>query len=61
MRSKFGRSLFGLLSLAVFAVAVEAAPPRPLPASGPRFNAPGNLTWDQFKGKVVVVDFFNQH
>jgi hypothetical protein len=56
------RTLIGFLALSTFvASAAVAAAPRPFPADGPRFNAKGQLSWDQYRGKVVVVDFWNHH
>jgi hypothetical protein len=54
-------ALVGLLALAALAGSAEAAKPRALPETGPHFNVKGALNWDQFKGKVVVVDFWNHH
>lgn len=51
----------GLLALAALATSAEASKPRPLPTAGARFNVSGVLNWDQYKGKVVIVDFFNHH
>lgn len=40
----------------------EAKRPRPLPGSGPVWNIDkDDLEWDEFEGKVVIVDFWNQH
>ena len=61
MHSKMRGALLGLLTLAGLAAVAQAAPPRAFPTSGPKFNTPENLKWSQFKGKVVVVDFFNHH
>jgi hypothetical protein len=32
---------------------------RPFPADAPRWNAERPLTWGQFHGKVVWLDFWN--
>lgn len=61
MYSTFRGAVLGLLTLATLATAADAAAPRPFPTSGPRFNTSGNLNWNQFRGKTVVVDFWNHH
>ena len=61
------RSLaLGLLSLALLAGPALAKAPdsnpaskRPLPA-GPRWNSEQPLSWDNLKGKVVLLDFWNR-
>ena len=50
-----------LLVAAATVSASLAAAPRKLPSDGPRFNVSGKLDWSQFKGKVVIVDFWNHH
>ena len=56
------RTLTGLLTLATMAAAPTlASTPQPFPTDGPRFNTKTALTWNQFKGKVVVIDFWNHH